>query len=157
MISRPPEGARPGIGVLCWESIPDLWHFRAMPAPTSPRKRSLMPSSELRRRLRAAGHALPPVVQIGKLGTTPAIAKQVARALLDHELIKVKLGTECPESRFEVAAAFAARPGVRVAQILGRTVLLYQRHPKKPTFEPERAAPAAGKSASAAARMPRQP
>jgi RNA-binding protein len=106
-----------------------------MPAPTSPRKKSLMPSGDLRRRLRAAGHALSPVVQLGKLGTTEAIGKQIARALLDHELIKVKVGTECPDSRFEVAARLGAEPGVQVAQILGRTVLLYKRHPKKPRFE----------------------
>jgi RNA-binding protein len=106
-----------------------------MPAPTSPRKKSLMPSSELRRRLRAAGHSLSPVVQFGKLGVTEAVLKQVARALLDHELVKVKLGTESPESRFEAAERLAAEPGVKVAQILGRTILLYRRHPKKPRFE----------------------
>jgi RNA-binding protein len=107
-----------------------------MPAPTSPRKKSLMPSSELRRRLRAAGHALAPVVQIGKQGVAPALIEQLARALLDHELIKVKLGSECPESRFAVAEELSAQPGVKVVQILGRTILLYQRHPKKPKFEP---------------------
>jgi RNA-binding protein len=126
-----------------------------MPAPSTPRKKSLMPSSDLRRRLRAAGHTLAPVVQVGKLGTTDAIVKQVARALLDHELIKVKLCTECPEARFAVAEAFAALPGVKVAQILGRTVLLYQRHPKRPTFE--KAATTVEKSGPRAGRMPRKP
>jgi RNA-binding protein len=106
-----------------------------MPAPTSPRKKSLMPSSDLRRRLRAAGHALAPVVQIGKQGVTPAVITQVAGALLAHELIKIKLGNECPETRFAVAEVMAAHPGVKVAQILGRTILLYQRHPKQPKFE----------------------
>jgi RNA-binding protein len=106
-----------------------------MPAPQSPRKQSLMPSTELRRRLRAAGHALAPVVQIGKLGTTDAAVKQVTRALLDHELIKVKLAAECPETRFEVAEVLAAMPGAKVVQILGRTILLYRRRPKRPKFE----------------------
>ncbi len=129
-----------------------------MPAPTSPRKRSLMPSSELRRRLRAAGHGLAPVVQIGKLGTTPAVTKQVARALLDHELVKVKLGTECPASRFEVAETFAALPEVKVAQILGRTILLYRRNPKRPAFEKETPAVLpAEKSRRGAARVARTP
>lgn len=94
-----------------------------------------MPSTELRRRLRGSGHDLPPVVQIGKLGATDGVAKQISRALLDHELIKVKLGSECPETRFELAEMFAAQSGVQVAQILGRTILLYRRHPKKPRFE----------------------
>jgi RNA-binding protein len=106
-----------------------------MPAPTSPKKKSLMPSTPLRRRLRAHGHALQAIVQIGKNGTTEAVVQQVTQALLDHELVKIKTGTECPESRFEVAEKLAAGPGVNVVQILGRTILLYKRHPKTPKFE----------------------
>jgi RNA-binding protein len=106
-----------------------------MPAPTSPRKKSLMPSTQLRSRLRGFGHALDPVVQIGKQGATTSVVNQVNRALLDHELIKVKLGTECPETRFEVAEQLGAEPAVKVVQILGRTILLYKRPPKKPKFE----------------------
>lgn len=94
-----------------------------------------MPSGPLRRALRSAGHALAPVVQIGKQGVTAPVVAQVTRALLDHELIKIKLGTECPDSRFEVAERLGAEPNVKVAQILGRTILLYKRHPKQPRFE----------------------
>lgn len=106
-----------------------------MLAPTSPRKKSLMPSTPLRRRLRGLGHPLAPVVQIGKQGATEAVFKQVGQALLDHELIKVKLGGECPETRFELAERFGAESGVNVVQILGRTIVLYKRHPKKPKYE----------------------
>jgi len=108
-----------------------------MPAPTNPKKRSLMPSSPLRRALRAAGHHLSPIVQVGKEGISEAVLRQLDRALADHELVKVKVGTESPEDRFEAAEALAASgPGTQVAQILGRTVLVYRRHPKKPRFEP---------------------
>jgi len=103
--------------------------------PTSPRKKSLMPSTSLRRQLRGVGHSLDAVVQIGKQGASEAVVKQVGQALVDHELIKVKVGTECPASRFELAEALGAEPGVGVVQILGRTILLYKRHPKKPRFE----------------------
>lgn len=95
-----------------------------------------MPSAPLRRALRSAGHALDPIVQIGKQGVTESVVAQITRSLLDHELIKIKLGTECPASRFEVAERLGVEPGVKVAQILGRTILLYKRHPKKPQFEP---------------------
>ena len=108
-----------------------------VPVPTSPRKRALMPSSPLRRRLRAAGHHLHPVVQVGKEGVTEAVLRQLDRALLDHELVKVKAGTESPEDRFETAdALLAGAAGAQLAQILGRTMLLYRRHPKKPRHEP---------------------
>jgi RNA-binding protein len=98
-----------------------------------------MPSKPLRRLLRAHGHALQAVVQIGKAGTNSAVIAQVARALFDHELIKVKLARECPETRFEVAERLGEGPGVNVVQIVGRTILLYKRHPKQPRFEGEAA------------------
>ena len=110
-----------------------------MPSAISPKKKSLMPSSTLRKSLRAHGHALQAIVQIGKQGTTEAVTAQVEKALLDHELIKVKLGTECPESRFEVAERLGASAGVNVVQILGKAILLYKRHPKNPKFEPKAA------------------
>lgn len=106
----------------------------AVPA-TNPKKKSLMPSGELRRRLRGAAHSLAPIVQIGKEGVTPAVLRQVTAALFDHELIKVKIGGECPEDRFEVAERLAGEPGVNVVQILGRVVILYKRHPEHPAYE----------------------
>jgi RNA-binding protein len=116
-----------------------------VPAPQNPRKRSLMPSSPLRRRLRAAGHHLSAVVQVGKEGVTEPVLRQLDRALLDHELVKVKVGTETPEDRFETAEALrAGAPGAQLAQILGRTVLVYRRHPRKPRFEPLPARPGDG-------------
>ncbi|HEY0708459.1 MAG TPA: YhbY family RNA-binding protein [Polyangia bacterium] len=106
-----------------------------MPEPTNPKKQSLMPSSPLRRKLRGAGHALATTVQVGHDGITPGVVAQVERALADHELIKVKLGSECPVDRFEAAASFAAESGVSVAQILGRTLLLYKRDPERARYE----------------------
>jgi len=106
-----------------------------MPASQNPRKRSLMLSGQLRRSLRAAGHHLSPAVQVGKDGVTEALLRQVSQALLDHELIKVKVGTESPEDRFEAAERLGVETGAAVAQILGRTVLLYKKHPERPRFE----------------------
>jgi RNA-binding protein len=93
-----------------------------------------MPPGRLRKALRGAGHHLAPVVQVGKKGVTEAVLRQVAQALLDHELIKVKVGTESPSDRFEAAERLGEK-GASVAQILGRTILLYKKHPKKPRFE----------------------
>jgi RNA-binding protein len=102
---------------------------------TSSRKRALMPTGELRRKLRGHGHGLKPLVQVGKGGVTPGVLAQVAQALFDHELVKVRVGTECPVDRFAVADQLAAQPGTEVVQILGRVVLVYKRHPEKPRFE----------------------
>jgi RNA-binding protein len=108
-----------------------------MPPPTNPKKRALMPSSPLRRALRAAGHHRSTVVQVGKEGVTPALAQQLSEALLAHELVKVKVGAETPEDRFETAGQLGAAVDAQVAQILGRTILVYRRHPEKPRFEPK--------------------
>lgn len=107
-----------------------------MTAPVNPRKKMLMPSSPLRRRLRAAGHHLAPVVQVGKEGVTEAVVRQLDGALWAHELVKVKIGTESPEARHAAAERLGAEAGAQVAQVLGRTVLVYRRHPEKPRFEP---------------------
>jgi RNA-binding protein len=120
-----------------------------MPAPTNPKKRALMPSSPLRRTLRGAGHHLSPVVQIGKEGLTPAVLQQLSAALDAHELVKVRVGTESPEDRFEAAERMGQEAGAQIAQVLGRTVLVYRRHPEKPRFEPsfDSAAAQGGRSA----------
>ena len=100
------------------------------------KKRSLMPSGVLRRKLRGAGHHLAAIVQVGKEGVTAAVVEQLAQALRDHELVKVKVGTESPEDRFEAAERLAAGAEASVAQILGRTILLYRKHPERSRFEP---------------------
>jgi RNA-binding protein len=112
--------------------------------PSSPKKQSLMPASRLRKLLRVAGHHLSPVVQVGKEGVSPAVLKQLDEALRAHELVKVKVGAECPEDRFEAAARLAAGPGMLLAQLLGRTMLVYRKHPERPKFE--KGPPAAAKS-----------
>jgi RNA-binding protein len=106
-----------------------------MAAPTNPRKRALMPSTKLRKTLRAAGHHLSPVVQVGKEGVTAAVLAQLDAQLAAHELVKVRIGTESPEDRFEAADRLGDAAGAQIAQILGRTVLVYRRHPEKPKFE----------------------
>lgn len=85
-----------------------------------------------RRHLRALGHHLDPVVQLGKGGLTEGVTAAVGEALDQHELIKIRLGTECPDDRDEVAKALATSLSAAVAQTLGRTILLYRRHPKEP-------------------------
>jgi RNA-binding protein len=107
----------------------------AMNPSASPKIRSLMPSGKLRRSLRAHGHALSPIVHIGKAGVTPAVVKQVEQALADHELVKLKVDADSPDDRFAAADQLAGQPGVNVVQILGRAILIYKRHPHQPRYE----------------------
>ena len=85
-----------------------------------------------RRHLRALGHHLHPVVQIGQDGVSDAVVGQADVQLDAHELIKVKVGESSPQDRHEAADMLAARTQAQVAQVLGRTVLLYRPRKDKP-------------------------
>lgn len=84
------------------------------------------------RYLRALGHELKPVVMLGKEGLTDSLVAATKAALLTHELVKVKILKEAPVDRHEAGAELATAAGAVLAQVLGGTLLLYKRHPKKP-------------------------
>lgn len=84
--------------------------------------------------MRALGHALDPVVRVGQKGVTPEVVDAVRVALEDHELIKVKL-SDGEEDRKTVASRIADETGSELAQVLGRTVLLYKRRKENPRIE----------------------
>ena len=96
-----------------------------------------------RRFLRAQGHALSPIVQIGKEGITEAFIAATSAALEQHELIKVKVGQTAPEDRHDAAEMLAEMTRGEVAQVLGNTILLYRRRHEEPTIELPGASPAA--------------
>ncbi len=85
-----------------------------------------------RRQLRALGHHLQPVVQVGHSGVTEAVVAALEQALVDHELVKVRISENAPEPRATAAAALATATSSEVAQVLGRTVLLYRARPEDP-------------------------
>jgi RNA-binding protein len=84
------------------------------------------------RHLRGLGHPLEPIIRVGKEGITRSLVEATRAALLRHELIKVRVLTEAPIDRHEAGKELALRTGAILAQVLGRTLLLYRRHPKKP-------------------------
>jgi len=95
-------------------------------------------SSELtgkqRRHLRALGHHLGAVLQIGHEGVTEAVVKQADEQLEAHELIKIKVGEHAPQDRHEAAGQLAEKCRAHLAQVLGRTALLYRRRKEKPAI-----------------------
>jgi RNA-binding protein len=91
------------------------------------------------RHLRALGHALEPVVQVGKHGLSAGLLAELDQALRAHELIKVKLGSEAPVTADELGAAAQAQLGAAMAQQIGRIVLLYRPHPDAPKIRLPRA------------------
>jgi RNA-binding protein len=88
-------------------------------------------SGNQRRFLRALGHHLSPVVQVGNAGATAGVVAALQVALHDHELVKVKFG-QSVEDRETLADSLAASTGSELAQVLGRTALLYKPREQKP-------------------------
>lgn len=80
--------------------------------------------------LRGLGHHLQPVVMIGKEALSDALLASLEEALAAHELIKVKLQEGCLLDRREAATILAERTGSAVAQVLGKTILLYRQGDK---------------------------
>ena len=87
-----------------------------------------------RRHLRALGHHLSPTVLIGKDGVSEGLVGATKAALLQHELIKVRLA-EAGDEREDVARRLAEASGAALVGVMGRTVLLYKRHPEEPTIQ----------------------
>lgn len=94
----------------------------------------LMLNGKQKRFLRALGHGLKPVVRVGKNEINSALTEETVTALATHELIKIKLLESCEMDRHEVADTLAKAADAEVAQILGRTILLY-RQGEKPKIE----------------------
>lgn len=76
--------------------------------------------------LRGLGHKLRPCVMIGKQDITDEVVQAADESLTKHELIKVRLQEGCLLDRREVAAQLAEKTGSAVAQVLGKTILLYR-------------------------------
>lgn len=79
-----------------------------------------------RRALRALGHHLTVVVQVGADGVTEGVIAAADAALEDHELIKVKIAAD-REARDEAVETLSAGTKSEVAQTLGKTVLLFRK------------------------------
>ncbi len=64
---------------------------------------------------------------------TGTVVEGVREAFNTRELLKVKVLEAAPQSAREIGEDLAWRlDGVELVQVIGRTVVLYRRHPEKP-------------------------
>jgi RNA-binding protein len=92
-------------------------------------------TTKQKRHLRALAHHLNPVVQVGQHGLTDAVVAKVDAELEIHELIKVKVSKDAPADVDSAAVTLAERAKAGVAQVIGRTVVLYRRRKEKPEIQ----------------------
>ncbi|ADW17053.1 protein of unknown function UPF0044 [Desulfobulbus propionicus DSM 2032] len=91
---------------------------------------SLDLTSGQKKSLRSLGHHLEPVVHVGKEGFSPALLKSMDAALKAHELIKIKLGQNCPVERNAAGPELARMSGAALVQVIGRMILLFRPNPE---------------------------
>jgi RNA-binding protein len=84
-----------------------------------------------KKRFRAIGHHLSPVVTIAGNGLSEGVISELSRAVNDHELIKIKVLTGDREERKETIREIQEQLGVEIVQSIGKVALIYKQA-KKP-------------------------
>lgn len=79
-----------------------------------------------RRHLRALGQQLTATVHVGHDGVTDAVVSHADAELELHELVKIRIGDNAPADRHDIAQELAGRTNAELAQVIGRTALLYR-------------------------------
>jgi RNA-binding protein len=91
------------------------------PAPLAPDL-----SERQRRHLRGLAHELKPIIRMGNAGLTDAVAAETARALHDHELIKVKAPGGDRDARDALFTELAQRTASALVHRIGNIAVLYR-------------------------------
>ncbi len=82
-------------------------------------------SQKDKKRFRAIGHHLSPVVTIAGKGLSESVSAELSRAIADHELIKIKIIAD-REERKETLALIEKEQGVTIIQSIGKIALIYR-------------------------------
>jgi RNA-binding protein len=85
-----------------------------------------MLSPARKRTLRARAHHLEPVILIGQHGLSTAVLDEVARALDDHELIKIRFRGVEREARAAAIARMCADLAADLVLSIGGTAVLFR-------------------------------
>ncbi len=94
-----------------------------------------MITSKQRARLRAMGHELDTIFQIGKIGITEETCKQIDNALEARELIKVRVLDNSGYTAKEAANIIAEQIGCDVVACVGTRFVLYRESSKHKRIE----------------------
>ena len=80
--------------------------------------------------LRAEGHGMDPLLQIGKDGLSESTIDKTEELLTDHELIKLRVLDNNQLSAKESAYKLAELTDSNVVQVIGHVALLYRENPE---------------------------
>lgn len=91
-----------------------------------------MLSDAQRKYLRRLGHDRNPVVLVGQGGISPNLVAELERALLDHELVKVRARVGDRDVRDQILDQLAEATGAELVQRIGHVALYYRPRTDKP-------------------------
>jgi RNA-binding protein len=77
-----------------------------------------------RRDLRALSHHIKPVVWIGAAGLSESVIRELDRALKSHELIKIKVAADEPETREAMLEEICQRLSAAPVRHIGRMLVI---------------------------------
>ncbi|HEY7986808.1 MAG TPA: ribosome assembly RNA-binding protein YhbY [Methylophilaceae bacterium] len=80
--------------------------------------------------LRAAGHALNPVVMIGNKGLSEEVLKELDVSLKAHELIKIKVQSDERATRTQILEQICEQLHATAVQHIGKQLVIYRRAEK---------------------------
>lgn len=83
-------------------------------------------TSRERARLKARAHHLEPVVRMGRAGLSEPFIQEVARALGDHQLIKVQVDVDDRDARQAAVEDICARTDSTAVQRVGKVLVLWR-------------------------------
>ena len=111
-----------------------------------------------RQALKALAHGLKPVVLLGSAGLSSAVLKEIDRALIAHELIKVKVPVDDRAEREEIFASVAESLSAARVQAIGKLLVLFRPAPEQEeTGTPEVPRQKASRSMRTENRSPKAP
>ncbi len=76
--------------------------------------------------LRSLAQKLPDLVQIGKDGISDNVIKQIEENLHAHELIKIKVQSNCEVPLSELATVISDKLQSDIVTIIGRKIVVYK-------------------------------
>ena len=79
-----------------------------------------------RKRFKAIGHSLKPVIIISHKGLSANIRNEIDRALSDHELIKIKILTANRADRDNISKEICRHHNAEYIQGIGHVILIYR-------------------------------
>jgi RNA-binding protein len=86
--------------------------------------------STTRKQYRKIAHHLQPIIMVGDGGVSEAVVAETNRALLDHELIKVRINVADREDRQAMGESLLEACTAETVQRIGKVLVIYRANPE---------------------------